>query len=233
MIAWREVWKLCPGDDDRGRLVPPKRLQMSETVTATNDESAFPRLSAENLTISEYLEFEENSPIKHEYIGGRVYAMAGASDAHNAITTNLVALLRPIVRGKRCRVYSSDMKLRIDDLIDLPQDKRSAFYYPDVMVVCSKGDDEKLFKRQPTILIEVLSASTEEKDRVAKLDHYKSIGTLQQYWLVSQDRWKVEVWQRSGLAWGALEFVQENDLIALAGLDEVIRLKDLYEDVTV
>lgn len=132
-------WELSAGGDDRGRLVPPKRLAMYDRVDPHPQYDSSPPVAAGGISIADYLASEELSSIKREYVGGFVYAMAGASDAHNAITTNLVALLRPVVRSAGGRIYSSGMKVRIDELLGLPEDKDAIFYYPDVMVVCAKG----------------------------------------------------------------------------------------------
>lgn len=222
-----EKWELCDADDDRARLVPPKRLGLREPPDLTSHEKD---ARGTSVSIAEYLRLERSSSIKHEYIGGRVYAMAGASDAHNAITTNLVALLHPIVRAKGCRIYSSDMKVRIDTLS--PEDEDAIFYYPDVMVVCAQGDDEQYFKTQPSLLIEVWSESTEAKDRTTKLDHYRTIGTLVEYWMIAQDRRRIEVWRRDGGVWSALEYKTENDVIHVGALGTEVLVKDVYEEVT-
>ena len=101
------------------------------------------------LTPEEYLQMEEKSDTKHEYINGYAYAMAGASDSHVTIAGNLFALLRNHVRGSGCRVYISDMKARIEKL--------NRYYYPDVMVSCDERDKENTtFKKFPCLIVEVL-----------------------------------------------------------------------------
>lgn len=111
----------------------------------------------EYLTPEEYLQLEETSPIKHEYINGYAYAMAGATDAHVTVAGNLFALLRNHVRGSGCRVYIADMKARIESL--------NRYYYPDVMVTCDQRDQETPnHKRFPCLIVEVLSNSTEAFD---------------------------------------------------------------------
>ena len=126
------------------------------------------------LTPDQYLQIEETGNIKHEYIDGQSYAMAGASDAHVTIAGNLFALLRGHVRGSDCRVYISDMKARIEAL--------NRFYYPDVMVSCDSRDlATPNYKRFPTLIIEVLSDSTEAFDRGDKFIDYQQIDSLREY----------------------------------------------------
>ncbi len=118
----------------------------------------------------EYLELEEKSPIKHEYIDGEIYAMAGASDRHITIAGNLYILLRNHLKGSGCGVYISDMKLQIKKL--------NRFYYPDVMVTCNQDDKFTAnYKRFPSIIIEILSPSTEGFDRGDKFSDYQQIPT--------------------------------------------------------
>ncbi len=143
-----------------------------------------------DLTPEEYLEGEKVSQIKHEYIHGRIYAMAGASDAHVTITANLVTLLRNHIRGSSCRVYVADMKARIESL--------NIFYYPDIMVTCDPRDrDFEYFKRYPSLIIEVLSSSTEAFDRGDKFSDYQELETLQEYVLVSQNRQRIDCFRRN------------------------------------
>jgi Uma2 family endonuclease len=119
-----------------------------------------------SLSPDEYLQLEADSPIKHEYIDGEVYAMAGASDTHVTIALNLAALLRSHVRGSGCRVYIADMKARIE--------ARDRFYYPDVMVTCDPRDQATAtYKRFPKLVVEVLSDSTEAFDRGDKFTDYR------------------------------------------------------------
>ncbi len=101
------------------------------------------------VTPDDYLEAEKDSPIKHEYINGSIYAMAGASDAHVTICANLTALLRPHLRSQPCRLYPSDMKVKIVS--------RNCYYYPDLLITCDSRDQNSMyFKAYPKIIIEVL-----------------------------------------------------------------------------
>jgi Uma2 family endonuclease len=134
---------------------------------------------SEQISVEDYLAGEERSQLRHEYIGGAVYAMAGASDEHIALCLNLAFALRTHLTGTPCRVQMSEGKLR------LCLAGEDVFYYPDVMVVCDPRDKDRFFKRYPKVLIEVLSASTEAIDRREKLLSYRQIETLQEYVLVA------------------------------------------------
>ncbi|WP_375340826.1 Uma2 family endonuclease [Okeania sp. SIO2C9] len=130
---------------------------------------------------------EEKSQIKHEYIDGEIYAMAGASDAHVTISLNLAALLRSHVRGRGCRVYISDMKARIETK------NKNKFYYPDVMVTCDKRDQETTnYKSFSCFIVEVISDSTEAFDRGDKFADYQTLDSLQEYVLINPKWQRVE-----------------------------------------
>ncbi len=139
------------------------------------------------LTFEEYLEVEETSPVKHEFVDGQLFMMAGASERHNRISLNLAALLLAESRGTPCRVFMADMKLSTPD---------GTGYYPDVLITCDDEDDEPYYKRKPCLIIEVLSGSTEAIDRGEKLHRYRAFESLQAYALVSQDVARVEVFRR-------------------------------------
>ncbi len=174
------------------------------------------------LTVEDYLHAETNSPIRHEYIGGYVFAMAGASEEHNLIAGNLHALLRPHLRGSSCRVFMSDMKVKIQDDI---------FYYPDLLVTCNPQDNHRYFKTQPNLIIEVLSESTESIDRREKLIHYQTLETLKEYVLVSQNQMQVEVYRQDTPGnWTVQILEKENDLI-LESVGLTVTMPQIYEDV--
>jgi Uma2 family endonuclease len=179
-----------------------------------------------HLTVEEYLQLEEQSPIKHEYIDGQIYAMAGASDAHVTIAGNLFALLRNHIRGMSCRIYISDMKVRIESL--------NRYYYPDILVTCDSRDQETpLEKRFPHLIIEVLSDSTEAFDRGDKFTDYQTLGSLQEYVLISTKRQRMECFRRTPEDMWLLQSytpIQQTFQIQSVGFEGAIA--DLYEDVT-
>ena len=177
------------------------------------------------ITPEEYLELEENSPVKHEYIDGYIYAMAGALDAHVTIAGNLFALLRNHVRGSGCRVYISDMKARIESL--------NRFFYPDIMVTCDNRDQETLgYNRFPCIIIEVLSDSTERFDRGDKFADYQTIETLQEYILINTKKPRVESFRRNQDGFWVLQsYVGEETSFQLHSISFAETMRQLYEDV--
>lgn len=132
------------------------------------------------ISVEEYLAGELESPIKHEYVAGEVYAMAGVSDAHNFIAGNLYIALRQHLGAGPCKAYITDVKLRVEIA------RADIFYYPDVMVTCDATDTDRYFKVRPTFLAEVASPTTERIDRHEKFSTYIAIPTLQDYLIVSQ-----------------------------------------------
>jgi Uma2 family endonuclease len=172
----------------------------------------------------DYLEGERVSPIKHEYRQGEIYAMAGVIDAHVTIAGNIFALLRNHVRGKGCRAYTSDMKVRIE--------RANSFYYPDVMVTCDDRDrTPEDFKRYPRLIVEVLSPSTAAFDRGDKFADYRTIETLQEYVLVSQDRLSVECFRRNSEGRWELYPYSEGEEVHFASVDFRCPIAVIYEDV--
>jgi Uma2 family endonuclease len=137
------------------------------------------------LSIEDYLAGEDGAEQKHEYIDGTLYAMGGASRSHGLIVSNLVALLRPRVRGSGCQVFASDMKVR------LRLANQDVFYYPDLLLSCDNDDRETHYSTKPCAIIEVLSDSTERIDRREKLFAYTTLPSLQDYVLIAQDERRV------------------------------------------
>ncbi|WP_416674120.1 Uma2 family endonuclease [Egbenema bharatensis] len=178
------------------------------------------------LSPDDYLQMEAHSPIKHEYVNGEVYAMAGASDAHVTIALNLAALLRAHVRGTGCRVYISDMKARLEAC--------NCFYYPDLLITCDPRDRETpTYKSFPCLLVEVLSDSTEAFDRGDKFIDYQTLDSLQEYVLVNTRHQRVECYRRNEAGLWVLQVYTPNvDRFQLTSLQFTGNLLDLYEDVT-
>lgn len=173
----------------------------------------------------DYLAGEEISPIKHEYIDGQIYAMAGASDAHVTIAGNLFALLRNHVRGTGCRVYMADMKAQIDTA--------NRYYYPDVMVTCDARDRAfQNHKKYPCLIVEVLSPTTEAFDRGDKFADYQQLETLQEYVLISQQRQRLDCFRRNAEGLWVLQFYFPGSEIHLTSIDFRTSIDALYEDVT-
>ncbi len=179
---------------------------------------------AEGLTVDEYLAGEACSPVKHEYVAGEVFAMAGAGEAHVTIAGNVFALLRAHVRGGPCRVYIADMKLQVE--------RAQAFFYPDVFVTCDPADAaEPIAKRQPKAVIEVLSESTEAYDRGAKFAAYRQSPSLEEYVLIDSRTRSVEVFRRHPDGW-ILQPVPADGRLDLLSLGFGCSLEEIYEDVS-
>ena len=176
------------------------------------------------ISVADYLEGEQQSPIRHEFVAGRVFAMAAAGETHNRISLNLAFHLRAATRGTPCGVFISDMKVRVA--------AHDAFYYPDVLLTCDPSDRESMYKTAPCLIAEVLSPSTEVIDRREKLLAYRALDALRYYLLVSQDRRLVEVYRRAADGDWRYEVVEAGDM-AIDCADLAIRftLADLYEDV--
>lgn len=178
------------------------------------------------LTPEKYLQMEEQSPIKHEYIDGQIYVKAEVLDSHVTIAGNLAALLRSHVRGSGCRVYISDMKARIDSL--------NRFYYPDVMVTCDPRDQETPnYKRFPSLIVEVLSDSTEAFDRGDKFADYQEIESLREYVLINTKQRRVECFVRNNEGLWVLQFyMSESAFFQVNSIDFQGTFDTLYEDVS-
>lgn len=179
------------------------------------------------LSVEEYLEGEELAEVKHEYMGGTVHAMAGATIRHNNIAFGAMLALGIQLRGKPCQPFNSDTKVRIE----YPDHTR--FYYPDAMVVCQSNPESDHFQNQPVVVIEVLSESTRRTDIGEKRDAYLTIPSLKALLLVEVDRPEVTVYRRkpeggfSGELYEGMEAV-----IALPEIQAELALSELYERVS-
>ena len=180
----------------------------------------------EVVSVEDYLAGEPLSEVRHEYIGGEVYAMAGASEEHSTIAGNLFAALHRHLRGGPCRAYLVDLKLRLELA------REDIFYYPDVMVACDPRDTDRFFKRYPKVLVEVLSPDTERVDRREKFLSYTQIETLEEYVLVAQVKMEVTVFRRS-TGWRPEIARQPDQELRLGSLEFTLPLRDIYEGVTV
>ena len=182
-------------------------------------------LSPRFIDVETYLAEELASDIRHEYVAGQVYAMTGASVAHNLIGLNLATLLRMHLRGGPCRVFMSDLKLRLrlgaDDI----------FYYPDLMVACQADDRAEYWREQPCLVVEIASPSTARIDRREKLWACRQIATLEDYLLVEQDRRALTLFSR-GAGWRP-QTLDEADTLHLASVGLDIAVADIYEGVDV
>lgn len=172
----------------------------------------------------EFLADERVAEMKHEYLNGEVYAMAGASAPHNIIVANVIAELQPRLKGRRCRVYPSDMRLQVSET--------GLFTYPDVMVVCDTPvfiDDKLDTLLNPNIIIEVLSPTTEVNDRGWKWAHYRQLESLAEYILVAQDEYRVEQFVRQPEEkWLFRDYRGLAESLHIPSLNCAVALMDLY-----
>lgn len=172
------------------------------------------------LSFDDYLEWDLHQEEKHEFVNGRVFAMAGVTDDHDLVAVNILAALHTHLRGKGCRVYSSDMKLKV-------RFKHAEIgYFPDAMVVCDPEDTGKLFKTRPKVLVEVMSDF--RKDHVEKFMAYQHLDTLEDYLVINQDPREPKAWiYRRSTDWDQ-EVVEPGGRIALPSVAFSVDLAELY-----
>lgn len=221
----RDQWALFPAgkDGDRGGLATVHDLWAG--IESGRERPVFDHPK----TVAEYLAFERVSETKHEYVDGFIYAMAGASDDHVSIVGNLTAAFVVQLRGKKCRSYSSDMALAKD--AEKADFAKGTFYYPDVVVTCSERDRGSRIKKDPVLVVEVLSQGTEKLDRTEKLETYRSSPTLQQYWLVHQGGKRIVVHSKGADEWTS-EVVSSGWLcVELPSGALKVSVDEIYEDV--
>lgn len=175
----------------------------------------------------EYLKLERTADDKSEYFGGHMFAMAGASRRHNLITGNLFASLHSQLSGRSCEVYTGDMRVKVNPT--------GLYTYPDVVVVCGEPEFEDTHidtLLNPTIIIEVLSQSTQDYDRGSKFAHYRSLQSLQEYLLVAQSTIHVEHFTRQPEnRWMLEETDAIQNVIELSAIDCRVSLQEMYTRV--
>jgi Uma2 family endonuclease len=179
-------------------------------------------LNRELIRVDDYLAGEETSELKHEYIGGVIYARAGASREQNLIALNIYTALRQTLRGRNCRAFVSDVKLALNFSSEM------VFYHPDVMVGCDPRDTHRLFLSHPRILVEVSSTSTERLDRHEKRSAYQTIEKLEHYLIVAQDRVEATLFSRDN-HWIAETFNRLEQTVPIKSLDLTLPLATIYE----
>ena len=176
------------------------------------------------LSEDEYLCQEARADIKHEFVSGETYAMAGASERHNRIALNIAYHLRNITRGRICRAFMADMKLKIAS--------SATYYYPDVMLVCDPADDHPIYKQAPCLIAEVLSPATATTDMREKWQAYRALPSLRYYLMVDSERlWARVFFRQAGGEWYEQELAREDMLEVRC--DQIrldLTLDDLYED---
>jgi Uma2 family endonuclease len=181
------------------------------------------------LSEEEYLRLERESEVRHEYLAGEIFAMVGASRAHNLIAGNTYARLHAQLRKRPCEIYNNDMRVRV------PVAK--LYTYPDIIVTCGDSqfaDEEFDTLLNPTTIIEVLSPSTESYDRGKKFQYYRTIRSLKEYLLVTQDAYHIDQFVRQGeINWLLTEHDGPTATVHLASIDCTLALANLYEKVDI
>ena len=174
---------------------------------------------------ADYLAHEEASNVKHEYLEGEIYAMAGGSPEHAELSVAVASALRGQLEGKPCRVFSSDLRVRVA--------ATGLTTYPDVTVVCGPLERDQEGREtvlNPTVVVEVLSDGTERYDRGEKFEHYKKISSFQEYVLLSQKEALVELWRREGDSWTRHE-AKSGGRLALKSIDCELVIDELYRGI--
>jgi Uma2 family endonuclease len=179
------------------------------------------------LTPEEYLAIERKAEFKSEYFNGEIFAMAGASQPHNRIVSNVISALNPQLLQRDCNIYPSDMRVKIE--------KINKYTYPDVVVACGKEileDKHVDTLLNPVLIVEILSISTEAYDRGEKFQHYQFIPSLAEYILIAQNKIRVEQYLRqTDKTWLYSEYQNLDEVVKLESIGCELALKDVYAKV--
>ncbi len=180
--------------------------------------------SLAHYTFEDYLEWEDRQPLRHEFVGGEVFSMTGASDLHNEVAGNLYTLLRQQLRGTPCRVFMADVKVRIETA--------DCAFYPDLLVTCAESDrSDRYVKRSPVVVVEVLSASTAAFDLGEKFAAYRQLDSLREYVLIDQERVRVQVFRRLDDQW-LVDSVGPGERLILESVGLAFPVEKVYEDLS-
>lgn len=176
-------------------------------------------------TVEDYLEAEQGSEVRHEYLYGTIHAMAGGSRRHNAICGQIYRLLASRLGRGPCRAFIADVKVLVRTRLG------EIFYYPDVMVGCDPADRHDFYLERPSILFEVTSPSTEQTDRREKLTAYQSLASLDHYVIVSQETRSVEWFRRVEDGWERIVLKDADDRLEFGEIEVAISLGEIYEGI--
>ncbi len=182
---------------------------------------SFPNHKADYISEQDYLEREEISEFKNEYFDGEIFAMSGASRNHQILISRIVQKFSNHLENTPCVVLSSDMKVRAD--------KGKKYFYPDVLVSCTKSDSNSHFEESPRLIVEVLSKSTRKFDQTLKRLVYQNIPTLEEYVLIEQDLIEIEVFRRADNWQSSYYYIDDN--ITFTSIDLTLPVLDIYQRV--
>lgn len=211
-------------------LTRPRQAVAEPSDGCARIRASIPELARRHAAVtyydeSRYLDNERLAPVKHEYVAGEVFAMAGASKRHGTLAGNAFIALRQHLRGKPCGVWMADMKVRVQ--------ADSAYYYPDVVVTWAPddlgADAPRDHLASPRLVVEVLSESTEPVDRREKLLSYRRLASLEEYVLVDQNRAWVEVFRRTAGGW-TQDIYETGEVVSLASVGLEVPMAELYAD---
>lgn len=181
-------------------------------------------LEKRRMTAAEFLAWEQTQPVRHEFVRGEIFMMTGGVDRNNTVAGNLYIALREQLRGSPCRVYASDVKLRVE--------AADCYFYPDLMVTCSAADlADRLVKREPVLVVEVLSPSTAAFDRGDKFADYRALPSLAEYLLVDADRQRCELYRKGADGLWVLHPGAVGQGVQLASVDLVVTGEALWADL--
>jgi len=216
----KTILRLPPAECERladwlsSLMQTPRRV--AEPATAYAGGMSFP------MTFEEYLQFEEQSRIRHEYIAGEIFAMTGVTKRHNRIAGRIYRAFASHLGGSPCDAYISDVKVR------LQVNRDTHAYYPDVMVVCDRDPNEDAYIANPKLIVEVLSPSTTGVDRHEKRIAYREITALEEYVIVAQNAIEVTVFRREG-NWAPVVLDALESALELGSIGLVLSLAQIYE----
>lgn len=175
------------------------------------------------ISVEDYLEGEKVSQIRHEYIDGEVYAMAGTSDNHNRVAGNLYSAFLNHLRTSDCEPFVGDIKVRLTSEV---------YYYPDVLISCEKNPEDSHFRNKPILIVEVISPSTEHIDRREKLLFYQQIPSLQEYVVIEQKEIAIEIHRRQpNGGWITYYFDESDDEVEFQSIDMTLAIDEIYRRV--
>lgn len=198
-----------------GLMQTPRRVaEPAKAYAAVQD---FP------LTLEEYLEYEEQSRVRHEYLAGEIFAMNGVTKEHNRIAGRTYLALANHLKGGPCEVFMSDVKVK------LQVNRDNYVYYPDVMVVCGRDLQEDRYVADPKLIVEVLSTSTAGVDRHEKRVNYRWIAALEEYVVVAQERVEATIFRRAE-EWRPVILGSLEALLELRSIDLRLPLVRIYQE---
>lgn len=185
-----------------------------------------PPLAQPIVTPAEYLALERRAREKSEYVNGRIYAMSGASRLHSLIVVNILRVVSTQLLGRPCEAHGNDMRVKVQHT--------GMYTYPDVVALCEEprledGEFDTLLN--PSVIVEVLSPSTESYDRGEKFAHYRRLESLREYVLVAQVTRRVEHFRREGDSWVLTEISEPDGELRLSSIGCVLKLTDIYNRI--